>query len=322
MKPLRTALAELAERTRAHLVPSPASPIPAPGEILWLDHPDAEEMIPRRTRDPRLAAHAREIIQTGITRIERAVSGSLCDRLMEEFHDYCRQHPESAEFADSHGYHSRLVNFHMVSPSAREIGMNRAALAVLDFLLGYRAAAYASLTFERGTEQAFHRDSPFFHTQPTGFFFGVWTALEDVHPDAGPLSYYPGGHRIFLNQRPIGERHRGDPDRRAKMFADYTVAVAAGCEAAGLKKESVLLRKGDILVWHPTLPHSGSRIADRSRTRKSIVFHYVPEGMQIQPLEFYFDPAMEAQAKTPPTYRSSHGRLYFEQTPPQFLPNL
>jgi ectoine hydroxylase-related dioxygenase (phytanoyl-CoA dioxygenase family) len=34
-----------------------------------------------------------------------------------------------------------------------------------------------------------------FHSAPAGFMCGLWIALEDVRPEAGPLIYYPGSHR-------------------------------------------------------------------------------------------------------------------------------
>lgn len=36
-------------------------------------------------------------------------------------------------------------------------------------------------------------------------------------------------------------------------------------------------RKGDVFVWNAQLLHGGSPIADRGRTRRSVVFHYFSE---------------------------------------------
>jgi len=33
-------------------------------------------------------------------------------------------------------------------------------------------------------------------TYPEGYLVGAWVAVEDIHPDSGPLVYYPGSHRL------------------------------------------------------------------------------------------------------------------------------
>lgn len=33
-------------------------------------------------------------------------------------------------------------------------------------------------------------------THPLGFLVAAWIAFEDIHPDSGPLVYYPGSHQL------------------------------------------------------------------------------------------------------------------------------
>jgi ectoine hydroxylase-related dioxygenase (phytanoyl-CoA dioxygenase family) len=42
-----------------------------------------------------------------------------------------------------------------------------------------------------------HQDYPYVHTPRPSFLAASWVALEDVHPDAGPLFYYPRSHRLI-----------------------------------------------------------------------------------------------------------------------------
>ena len=65
-------------------------------------------------------------------------------------------------------------------------------------------------------------------------------------------------------------------------------------EQAGLRAlraETFAARKGDVFIWSAYLMHGGSHIADSSRTRRSIVFHYFAEsdcrsvGFDLMPYE-------------------------------------
>nr|WP_321984985.1 hypothetical protein [uncultured Lichenicoccus sp.] len=36
-------------------------------------------------------------------------------------------------------------------------------------------------------------------TYPLGYLAATWTAFEDIHPDSGPLVYYPGHAPLALS---------------------------------------------------------------------------------------------------------------------------
>ena len=39
------------------------------------------------------------------------------------------------------------------------------------------------------------------------------------------------------------------------------------------------IKKGDVLIWHANLMHGGNKHVDKSKTRKSMVFHYFSENV-------------------------------------------
>jgi len=93
--------------------------------------------------------------------------------------------------------------------------------------------------------------------------------LEDVHPDAGPLTYYPGSHRIPPYRFSHGGIHAVKeelPESRAYMENKI--------REAGLKREEFMGKAGDVFLWHGQLLHGGSHINEPSRTRKTLVTHY------------------------------------------------
>lgn len=159
----------------------------------------------------------------------------------------------------------------------RAVATNRAVIDLLSKLYGRRAFPFQSLNFPVGTQQAPHSDSIHFSTVPERFMCGVWLALEDIHPDAGPLVYYPGSHRwpVLYNDLLGKVAGAGDP---VLDEAPYQRAWQAMVEASGVKPEIFLAKKGQALIWSANLLHGGSRQKDPARTRWSQVTHYYFDG--------------------------------------------
>ncbi len=100
----------------------------------------------------------------------------------------------------------------------------------------------------------------------------AWFALEDVHPDAGPLFYYSGSHRCEkLNWGNGIIYNRSHSIRTPDEFASW---LEEKCQANGYKKGTLLIEKGDVLIWHGCLVRGGTAIDDMRRTRKSYICHY------------------------------------------------
>ena len=79
-----------------------------------------------------------------------------------------------------------------------------------------RALVLQSLTFYAGSEQAMHQDFAFVPAQVASQLTATWVALEDIHPDSGPLAYIPGSHflrkfewgnGIFRNEQSTRSSH-------------------------------------------------------------------------------------------------------------------
>ena len=205
--------------------------------------------------------HVTNLAELGIAHIESAVPAHLCDQINDDFLAFCRSNAEESDkFTLKTGRRSRLTNLHVGSEAARLAFCGVAEK--LDELLGQKVAIYSSLYFEQSSEQPLHRDSPFFCTEPYGRYLGVWIALEDVSPMAGPLQYVAGGHML-------------DVGRDHSSVDAYQDAVSAACN--GMERATITPRKGDVVVWHPELPHGGTPIQEPGKTRKSIVFHVCPE---------------------------------------------
>lgn len=155
----------------------------------------------------------------------------------------------------------------------RAIAANQAVIDLLSKLYGRNAFPFQTLNFPVGTQQDAHSDSVHFSSLPERFMCGVWLAMEDVGPDAGPLFYYPGSHRWpIMTNAIIGRRGYGSD--LASAQDPYGPAWQALCDAHGGQQEVFLPRKGQALIWCANLLHGGSHQNDHRLTRWSQVTHY------------------------------------------------
>ncbi|WP_031343005.1 phytanoyl-CoA dioxygenase family protein [Novosphingobium lindaniclasticum] len=169
------------------------------------------------------------------------------------------------------------------------IAANETILDLLSKLWGRRAFPFQTLNFPVGTQQDAHSDSVHFSSLPERFMCGVWLAMEDVGPDAGPLFYYPGSHRWpIMTNGLIGRRGYGKHLGSAQD--PYASAWNAMIEAHGAHANTFQARKGQALIWCANLLHGGSRQNDSRLTRWSQVTHYYFEDC------IYYTPAFSDES--------------------------
>ncbi|OHC90664.1 MAG: phytanoyl-CoA dioxygenase [Sphingomonadales bacterium GWF1_63_6] len=171
----------------------------------------------------------------------------------------------------------------------RAIAANQTVINLLSKLYGRGAFPFQTLNFSVGTQQDAHSDSVHFSSLPERFMCGVWLAMEDVGPDAGPLFYYPGSHRWpIMTNALIGRRGFGSD--LASAQDPYGPAWAALCDVHGAREEVFLARKGQALIWCANLLHGGSPQNDARLTRWSQVTHYYFDDC------IYYTPAFSDEA--------------------------
>lgn len=155
----------------------------------------------------------------------------------------------------------------------RAIASNQKVLELLSKLYGRQAFPFQTLNFPVGTQQHLHSDSIHFSSVPERFMCGVWLAMEDIHPDAGPLTYLPGSHKWpIVTNTMIGRRGFSSPQGLAQT--PFETAWEALVQASGLEQEVFIAKKGQAVIWAANLLHGGSAQKDFRLTRWSQVTHY------------------------------------------------
>ncbi len=204
------------------------------------------------------------------------LEGELADRRM-----YFRDAPDDAK-----QYPYKLNDLYLTSQEVRDLVLDKHLVAILRSLIAGDPTVCNSLNFERGSQQDYHFDTYYMPGPCENGLVVTSICLEDVHPDAGPLTYYPGSHEIppyrFSDG---GVRAVHDEMEEATKYAFAEIA------ARDIEPVDFHGRKGDVFIWHEQLYHGGRKIVDQSRTRRSLVTHYwradvleVPEGWHMTPM--------------------------------------
>jgi ectoine hydroxylase-related dioxygenase (phytanoyl-CoA dioxygenase family) len=248
----------------------------------------------------------------GYLYLPRFFQPAVCERLTQEGAAYYDRQGVPAAKAD------RTMNFHQESPTAQQVLTEPRLLDVLGDLLGSTAVFLQSIYFHRGSEQHHHSDYIYMSTDPDFQMCGLWMACEDITATAGPLVYYPGSHRLPIQN--LKDRYRARiaavqqeiqarsteltaryRQRRAMtkeslltcvFYDQWLDEIHAALDHGGFQKETLLAKQGDVLIWHANLVHGGSPVQEPHRTRRSLVAHYLTEAVRR-----YFDMSYLDQPK-------------------------
>lgn len=163
----------------------------------------------------------------------------------------------------------KINDLYLDSDVVRSCNLDTGLVAMIGELLNGDPVICNSLNFIYGSQQPPHFDTWFMPPLVENHMAVSSICLEDVHPDAGPVVYYPGSHRFPAYRFSHGGLH-AIPEEMSDCEAHVERLIAE----AGLKPQHFLGKKGDVLLWHAQLLHGGSPIADPQRSRKSLVTHY------------------------------------------------
>ena len=117
-------------------------------------------------------------------------------------------------------------------------------------------------------------------TYPLGYLAAAWIAFEDIHPDCGPLVFYPGSHKLpYVFSKDVGITEADyQRDGYAPYQAKYEARIADLIEKQAIEPQYFHARKGDVLVWHAYLVHGGSTRQNLRLSRRALVCHYFAKG--------------------------------------------
>jgi ectoine hydroxylase-related dioxygenase (phytanoyl-CoA dioxygenase family) len=140
-------------------------------------------------------------------------------------------------------------------------------------------------------------------------------ALEDADEDNGCLEVVRKGHLIpEFDRETIALAFFSDldavPPSSDLLWDAYQSRLMNACLERGMEVERVKVSAGDVVIWHPQLPHGGSKIKDLSRTRHSLVMHVTPVGTPVYQHDVFFNPGKSVPTHASWSYAKFGGRKY------------
>jgi ectoine hydroxylase-related dioxygenase (phytanoyl-CoA dioxygenase family) len=169
---------------------------------------------------------------------------------------------------------NKLLYGYKHSSAINNMMRDKRLIDLLSFILGKEVVPFQTLNFIKGSGQRAHSDSIHMTTYPLGYLIAAWIALEDIHPESGPLFYYPGSHSLPYLLNDDFENYSTRFLLGNKKYADYEDVIEDILKYSSFEKKIFLPKKGDVLIWHANLIHGGMPVINPSLTRKSMVIHY------------------------------------------------
>jgi ectoine hydroxylase-related dioxygenase (phytanoyl-CoA dioxygenase family) len=163
----------------------------------------------------------------------------------------------------------KINDLFLQEPKVRDLALGKRLTEILSDLLDGPPMICNSLNFIWGSQQPDHIDSWYMPPPVQNKLAVSSICLEDVRPEAGPLLYYPGSHKI----PPYRFSHGGIHAIQEEMPACYAY-LQEQLKKTNAERQEFLGKAGDVFIWHGQLLHAGSPIKDLSYTRKTLVTHY------------------------------------------------
>ncbi len=257
---------------------------------LWVDRRDAHEILGARLArgditeaDAKVLAH---YIDWGYVAFPKATDDAVIDEYLHLYEaawdaapSVIYLHWKRQVLPMERTYYdevTKVSDLHSCFRRAGELIYPTPVLRFLTQIYERPPVVFQTMTMRKGSEEILHLDTgPLTLTEPMSMA-ASWVALEDIQPESGEFQFIPGSHRLpEVLHYGTDKGHSGDYDEYGRIL-ETTLSM---CEERGLKTKTFIAKKGDVLIWHADLMHGGAPIRDHTRTRKSLVAHFMPLGV-------------------------------------------
>ncbi len=264
-----------------------AENFPYSGPHPWLDQPDALEQIDLRLAreqiTPQEAEQCRYWRENGYIILPKLIENPILDNVWQAYEkaiadEVITLKPELASEGDP--YPGRFLDPHQKVDAFCQILRHPQLLHWIRLLMEREPEPFQTITCHKGSQQGAHSDSIHMTTYPLGYLTAAWIAFEDIHPDCGPLVYYPGSHRLpYLFSKDVGISEDEFKVRRYEAYHEkYEPRIRQVIAEYGLQPHYFHAKKGDVLIWHANLIHGGSMRRNLQLSRKALVCHFFVKG--------------------------------------------
>jgi hypothetical protein len=260
-----------------------AEHFPYAGPYPWLDRPDALERIEAKLHaqeiTPDQAQQCRRWVSDGYIIIEKLFDRETLNVVWGAYQravDAGKIRLKADPAGEGDPYPGRYLNPHKKTGSFCRILKHAGLLNWIRLLMEREPKALQTIAAHKGSEQAVHSDSIHMTTYPLGYLSAAWIAFEDIHPDSGPLAFYPGSHRFpYVFSKDVGisvtDFKRDGYRSYVQKYEPHIQKLLAETRA---QPKYFHACAGDVLIWHANLLHGGSKRQNLQLSRKSVVCHF------------------------------------------------
>lgn len=163
----------------------------------------------------------------------------------------------------------KINDLYLEYDEVRNIVLNIELTRIISLLLKGTPLVINTLNFEFGSEQDDHVDTFYMPPKKVNCMLATWIALETVTPESGPIRYYPRSHKI-----PPFVFSSGKTNAISAELPEFNKYIREELDKRNIVAETFTAEAGDLFIWHSQLLHGGTLIADKGKTRRSLVTHY------------------------------------------------
>jgi ectoine hydroxylase-related dioxygenase (phytanoyl-CoA dioxygenase family)/lipopolysaccharide biosynthesis glycosyltransferase len=250
--------------------------------VPWFDQPDALDHIPQVIKkydlSEELAQHFENFVNLGYINLDSYIPLELVSEINSDIDRLIAN--GSISYVDQSG--ERIEHLFQKSKAVHQLWTYPSILKILSALFDDIAVPCQTLNFIHGSQQEVHQDTIHLTPFPEGYMCGVWVALEDINPDAGPLFVYPKSHRLpILYAKTVGI------DKQTNYWNQHLIDEYSQKYLPTLKSNLIKFKlepmiytpkAGSVFIWHANLAHGGNPRKVSNLTRKSMVSHYFARG--------------------------------------------
>jgi ectoine hydroxylase-related dioxygenase (phytanoyl-CoA dioxygenase family) len=252
--------------------------ITRPGPLPWLDRPEVYNNLPNdpiyRSLSPTQQALVQQWCGQGYLLLPGFASTERVAALNAEIEHLLAKGTIRTNYTGV-----KIMDAHERSPLARAVAEDAEVLALLALLLQRPLHPFQTINFREGSQQKLHSDFIHMATEPRGYLAAAWLALEPIDAHNGPLCYVPGSHRLPYVMLPDFPHQNTRWTLGRDSYKAYEAHIAQLVADRGLEVVEMRAQPGDLFIWHANLLHGGMPIRQAGRTRKSMVTHYLAEGV-------------------------------------------
>ena len=210
--------------------------------------------------------------QDGYVVLERIFGRDECRQFVRHVDDLSTGRKQLPGFGQQENYGQRTFNQHLYDPLALRFLIDARLHRPLADCFGDEPEAIQTMHFYEGSEHPLHQDQYYLPD-----CMSAWIAMVDVDDNNGPLVVQPGSHRgRLVTKSDASHELRPGETYMDQQHGRYFPLVREVFRDNGREQAQVLVKQGDVVLFHGRLIHGGAPVRRPGTPRHALACHYIP----------------------------------------------